>query len=445
MDDQANAMSAVRDGAQLKQYTLAKQEVADAIRATTRILEARGMADEVAQSQALLVRLAEDRFNLAVVGQFKRGKSSLMNAVIGRDLLPTGVLPLTSAITTLCYGPEERVLLKRKGWGFDQEVPLSELAPYVTEEGNPGNEQALLEARVVVPVPFLRRGLHFIDTPGVGSARTENTETTYAFLPDADAVIFVTSVEAPLSEAEHRFLREIRRYAPKLFVVVNKVDVLAPGERERVLRYIAAGIAQTLAVDEARVLPVSARQGLAAKVSHDRAGVRASGLEAFEDTLAEFLAAEKERTFLLTIVDRARQLLSGDSTEAEEVRARMASMRSRLLAGRALAGAGGRLTTGGVDPYLLEHAVAVKRAPFRAEDVRARTCPVCAAHAEMLFSVLARWQHMLATDDAARCAFAAGRGFCPLHTWQFEQLASPQGISEGYAPLVVELPRFRGG
>jgi len=121
MDGQAKAIGVVEEGAQLKKYVLAKQEVADAIRATKRILEARGMANEVEQSQALLVKLAEDRFNLAVVGQFKRGKSSLMSAVIGRDLLPTGVLPLTSAITALCYGPEERVVLKR--------LPTTETCP----------------------------------------------------------------------------------------------------------------------------------------------------------------------------------------------------------------------------------------------------------------------------------------------------------------------------
>ena len=94
--------------APLRRYRVSQQEISDAIRATKQFLEAQGDESRVGQCQAFLVKLAEDRFNLAVVGQFKRGKSSLMNAVIGRDLLPTGLLPLTSAITTLCYGPQER-------------------------------------------------------------------------------------------------------------------------------------------------------------------------------------------------------------------------------------------------------------------------------------------------------------------------------------------------
>ena len=91
--------------------------------------------------------------------------------MIGQDVLPTGLLPLTSAITTLCYGPQPRAVLRRKGWTLTQEIPLEQLAEYVTERGNPGNEKGLIEARVELPERFLRRGLYFIDTPGIGSAR----------------------------------------------------------------------------------------------------------------------------------------------------------------------------------------------------------------------------------------------------------------------------------
>jgi predicted GTPase len=80
---------------QLRNYRLAKQRVTDCVRAAKEFVETHGATEDSEACQALLVKLAEDRFNLAVVGQFKRGKSSLMNAVIGRDVLPTGLLPLT--------------------------------------------------------------------------------------------------------------------------------------------------------------------------------------------------------------------------------------------------------------------------------------------------------------------------------------------------------------
>jgi ribosome biogenesis GTPase A len=109
----------------LRHYTLAKQEVASSVRAAKQFFEVHGTKEVAERYQALVVQLAEDRFNLAVVGQFKRGKSSLMNAVLGRNLLPTGLLPLTSAITTLCYGSRERVMLNRQGFAWEQEVPLA--------------------------------------------------------------------------------------------------------------------------------------------------------------------------------------------------------------------------------------------------------------------------------------------------------------------------------
>ena len=102
----------------LRRYILAKQEVAAALQSGRQSAEAQGRRETEDSYRELQVRLAEDRFNLAVVGQFKRGKSSLMNAVIGRDLLPTGLLPLTSAITTLCYGPQAHARLRRKGWAL---------------------------------------------------------------------------------------------------------------------------------------------------------------------------------------------------------------------------------------------------------------------------------------------------------------------------------------
>src|SRR5579863_6160763 len=121
--------------ASLRGYTLAKQQVAASVRAAKQLFQAHEAREATDRCQELLVQLAEDRFNLAVVGQFKRGKSTLMNAILGRDLLPTGLLPLTSAITTLCYGSTERVLLRRAGWTLEQETPLTELPAFITERG----------------------------------------------------------------------------------------------------------------------------------------------------------------------------------------------------------------------------------------------------------------------------------------------------------------------
>lgn len=97
------------DLARLKAYKDDKLFIAAQLRAIREAFSALGLTDSEKQLAELMVKLAEDRFTLAVIGQFKRGKSSLMNAIIGRELLPTGILPLTSAITILKYGPVERL------------------------------------------------------------------------------------------------------------------------------------------------------------------------------------------------------------------------------------------------------------------------------------------------------------------------------------------------
>jgi len=432
----------------LRRYVLARQEVASALQAGRQAAEAQGRSDAEEGYRELQARLAEDRFNLAVVGQFKRGKSSLMNAIIGRDLLPTGLLPLTSAITTLCYGPEARVRLQRKGWMLEQEITVGQLAEYVTERGNPGNEKGIIEARVELPVSFLRRGLHFVDTPGVGSAQAANTETTYAFLPQADAVIFVTSVEAPLSEVEDGFLRDIRQHVRRLFIVVNKMDLLADGERDEVLAYLRAGLARVLGA-EPRLFPISAQQALAARLRSDDAGLATSGLVGLETELAAFLSLERGQTFLVSLLDRAVRLLDGASPPAvshaetaapADLHQQMAALRDRLLAGQLeptrAAADNPPIVVASFDNRVSTTARAKTAARQPAAITAGGACPVCAAQTQALLDLFVETQYALGTAADAQQSFAQAHGFCQVHTWQFQPFTSPQGLSAGLGPLI---------
>ena len=423
---------------QLRQYALAKQHISDLVRESKQVLE--GLKDErhTDQCRDLLVKLAEDRFNLAVVGQFKRGKSSLMNAIIGRPLLPTGLLPLTSAITALCYGPQEKVVLKRAGWALDHEISIAELPDYVTEPGNPGNEKGVIEARVEFPVDFLRRGLYFVDTPGVGSTRQENTATTYSFLPQADAVIFVTSVEAPLSETEETFLRDIQGIVRRLFVVVNKTDLLAPHEQDQILTYIQAGLTDTIRTSSIDIYPLSARLALQAKLENNFEMLEASGLPAFEKRLAAFLAEEKSGTFLVSVLDGLASILAdlpSDHPEIHALRAKVNAFEADLLSGEM------NKTPLEVDDSSQAFAPPAKIQKMSeakaAQSLRkTRTCPICDAQSRAVFDFFAGFQSDLARDAQVRKEFAAIRGFCNVHTWQFQGVAAPQDISAGYVTMV---------
>ncbi len=305
------------DSAPLRLYMKNKLALAAQLRALRDLIQQRGDKTRLEQCDDLMVKLAEDRFTLAVLGQFKRGKSSLMNAIIGRELLPVGVLPLTSAITILRFGPRERLLIRRENVSLPlpEEFPIQRLADFVTEMGNPGNRQRIKSATIEMPLAVLRRGMEFVDTPGVGSAIEANTATTLKFLPDCDAVLFVTSVDSPLTRDELEFLKGIREHVRKIFFVVNKTDLLNLNEREDVLGFVRKTIALQMGAADVRVFPVSAKFGLAAKLNGGWSERLESGLTELEDSLAHFLSDEKASVFLAAVIGRALRLCGQESVE----------------------------------------------------------------------------------------------------------------------------------
>jgi GTP-binding protein EngB required for normal cell division len=316
----------------LEQHLNLKLELAAIIRAVMQLFhEAKDRREH--QARKLLSRLAEDQFNLVVVGQFKRGKSSLMNAVIGMDRLPTGVLPLTSVVTTVRYGDRECVRVQTRGSSLPYEVPLAGLQDYVTERGNPGNRKQVVLAEVRLPAEVLRLGFHFIDTPGVGSAIAANTAAAHGVLPEADAVVFVTSFESAMNEGELGFLRTVARHVHKIFFVVNKRDLVSAEESTAVLASIRETISAQLGDADPRVFTVSAREGLEAKLTGNPEMLARSGLPEFESALTHFLTTEKAHVSLLRASERVTALLAPERVESRAcaVRAGLSSEAARTI------------------------------------------------------------------------------------------------------------------
>jgi len=136
------------------------------------------VADE---ARELAARIAEGRFYVACVGQFKRGKSTLINALVGEPILPIGLVPVTTVPTVVRFGeePRARVQAGDGSWG---EIGVSDLRQYVSEEYNPENAKAVNGVEVFVPSPLLAAGMRLVDTPGLGSVFSGNTTTTEAFI-----------------------------------------------------------------------------------------------------------------------------------------------------------------------------------------------------------------------------------------------------------------------
>ena len=205
-------------------------------------------------------RVVGDRFNLAVLGEFKRGKSTLVNALLGRSVLPTGVLPLTAVATVVAAGPRDRLVVEF-GSGRIEERPVGELADYVTEAGNPGNRLGVELVRLELDHELLSAGVELVDTPGIGSIHSHNTEAAYAFLPRIDAALGVLDAGQPLTEAERRLFADATRRIPRLLVVLNKIDHLEQCDRDAATEFVRSTLEGLVEQEGVEVFAVSARHG----------------------------------------------------------------------------------------------------------------------------------------------------------------------------------------
>ncbi len=200
----------------------------------------------------------EDLFLLVVVGEFNAGKSAFINALLGAPVLEEGATPTTSAVTVLRYG--ETASEEARG-------------------------EALTER--TYPAEFLR-DLAIVDTPGTNAIIRRHEEITRSFIPRSDLVLFITSADRPFSESERAFLQLIRDWGKKTVVVLNKIDLLAPADLQRVVGFIQ-GNANALLGFLPDVFPVAgkvAQRAALAPTAEDQTRLRAeSGMDAFEQFL----------------------------------------------------------------------------------------------------------------------------------------------------------------
>ncbi len=179
----------------------------------------------------------EELFLMVVVGEFNAGKSAVINALLGQEYLPEGVVPTTS----------ELVLIRHSD---------------AVEQ--PGADQGMAVRRL--PVPWLQE-VNLVDTPGTNAVIRQHQELTEHFVPRSDLVLFVTSADRPFSESERAFLQQIRDWGKKIVIVVNKIELLTTeAEQQEVLEFVRRNAHELLGVAPA-IFAVSARLALEAKQS----------------------------------------------------------------------------------------------------------------------------------------------------------------------------------
>ncbi len=196
------------------------------------VLQAIKAAEEDQRTLAASLEQLNDFFLLVVVGEFNAGKSALINAFLGKALLPEGVTPTTAQVQILRYGPEAETHVLAPGL-LEQTLPVSRL-----------------------------REMSIVDTPGTNAIIREHEVLTARFVPRADLVLFVTSADRPFSESERAFMDLIRSWGKALVLVVNKIDLLErPEDVEAVVDFVRTQARRHLNL-EPPIFPVSARLAL---------------------------------------------------------------------------------------------------------------------------------------------------------------------------------------
>ncbi|MCA1782439.1 MAG: dynamin family protein [Intrasporangiaceae bacterium] len=242
------------------------------------------------------------RLRVLVAGEAKRGKSSLINALLEREILPTGVTPLTSVTTTvsaLGEGAVEHVTVQF-GDGSRIDAPLAELAAFVTEAANPDNTRDVRDVTVRVDSPLLSAyALDLVDTPGIGSVYAHNTVEAHAAFAQLDAAVLVLSVDPPITAAERDLLGDILIGSVRTFVVVNKADRFTTDEVEESLAFTRAVCLQLAGED------------LVPRACSVLRGADDPGFSAFRRELLEYLAQRGGADVRVALAGHTRRALSG--------------------------------------------------------------------------------------------------------------------------------------
>ncbi len=229
----------------------------------------------------------ESLLDVAVLGQFKCGKSSLLNAILGADVFPVGVLPATTVVTRALAGPTLSVRVTKLN-GEVEQVALEKIADYVTEAKNPGNYRQVAVVDVFTPTLQDTPGIRLVDTPGLGSVYAHNTQVTQQWLPNVAVAIVAVSVERPLADEDRRLLDDARQYARRVVVVLTKVDLLSDADLSEVQEFFLRVLGEVYR-DDLPLLPFSTR------VNTER------WIEQFKQTvmkpLLENLAGERKDAF----------------------------------------------------------------------------------------------------------------------------------------------------
>ena len=268
-----------------------KEQIVSTLRELHSLATNSGSTALTLQIEEEIHKVEKSEFYLVVLGQFKRGKTSFINALLGEELLPVGVIPVTAIVTLIRYGEKIKIEVIFSN-GCRQLIEAVDLPQFVTEKGNPNNEKGVRSVELTHPSEFLYDGIVLVDTPGIGSISLNNTKTTQEFLPHIDAAIVVLSSDPPITQVENEFISEIRSHVDRIFFVLNKIDTMSNADISEAIMYTRKVIGEKTG-DTVEVYPVSALFSVKGKKGKQSTSPPLDNIQAIEQAIQSYLKQEK--------------------------------------------------------------------------------------------------------------------------------------------------------
>jgi GTP-binding protein EngB required for normal cell division len=199
----------------------------------------------------------EECLSVAVLGRFKAGKSSFLNHLLSRDVLPVGVTPVTSVVTELQWGPQEIAEITFQD-GHSQRTSIAEAGEFIAEAENPANRKGVARVRLETPSLDGYRGARFVDTPGLESAFGHNSEVSRGWLPNTGLALVAIAADSPLSQQDLELIADLRHFTPNISLLLTKADRLTDAELAEVRSFVDSQLASGPGLT---VFPYSVRPG----------------------------------------------------------------------------------------------------------------------------------------------------------------------------------------
>lgn len=284
-------------------------------------LEATARIGELAVERSRPVRVA-------IVGEFNAGKSTFINAVMGADVAPTGVLPTTATLHHLRYAPDPFARIQFHEGGKERIVPSSELRSALKAV----DVNDVKRVEIMMPIASLTR-VEILDTPGFNAPDVRHTESARSAFEEADAAIWLLDAGQPLKQSERRVLEETKAARLPMQILVNKADRLKPDDLAHVMSNVGESLAETGLSSWAEPIALSARLALQGKLG-DEAALAQSGWDAVQKLLDEQIVGRSDELKERGLRRRACKVV-GDLLE--QARATASEERATIEAARAQA------------------------------------------------------------------------------------------------------------